>query len=120
MVLTRWVVASPSSYLYFGPERLTAAASCPDAATCALDATSFEAPYFDAAACPTYDDYKYGLNGRTGMLKTIPDATLRARYVSRKLVHLVGEGDGDEAALAKYGELDKDCEAMAEGPIGGW
>lgn len=115
-VQTRWVVASPSSYLYFGPERLAADASCADAATCALDGTSFVAPYFDAAACPGYDDYKYGMTARTGMLKGIADATLRARYVSRKVTYVVGEGDSDASALAKYGELDKGCEADAEGP----
>ena len=39
-----------------------------------------------------------------------------ATYGFTKALYVVGEGDSDASALAKYGELDKGCEADAEGP----
>lgn len=129
-ITTRYVVASPSSYLYLDDARLKPDAVCPDAASCALDATSFEKPWSGAAACATYDTYKYGLVARTGLLRSIApnsaNATLeesrkkllRDRYLSRSVVYVVSTGDSN-ATLdpSGFAELDKDCEASAQGPV---
>jgi hypothetical protein len=129
-ITTRYVVASPSSYLYLDDARIKSDAVCPDAEGCMLDATSFTAPYTDAASCPTFDDFKYGLASRTGYLRSIAAnsadpmkeaaarAMLRTRYVSRAVTYVVSKGDSTNTSFAGYGELDKGCEAMAEGPTG--
>src|SRR5262249_9863557 len=63
-VPTRYIVANPSLYLYFDARRLTKTAVCSDAGDCVLDASSFQAPYYDAQACPSYDQYPYGMEAR--------------------------------------------------------
>ena len=122
-VKTRYVVASPGSYLYFDDRRLKVDAVCPDVAGCTIDATSFESPYYDAVACPGYNDFKYGLTNRIGYLASIADAVLPVRYVSRKVVYMVGEGDSNNTSAptpgnADFAALDKTCPAVAEGPTG--
>jgi hypothetical protein len=120
LVETRYVVSSASSYLYFDNRRLKADAVCPDEAGCLVDATSFDGPYFDAANCPTYDDYKFGVADDvmgvttiTGYLKNIPPATLQSRYVSRKVVYIYSTNDASDV-----GAVDTGCEANAQGPLG--
>ena len=65
------------------------------------------------AACPDYDDYKYGLGGNLNRFVTrIGGADqVRAQYPTRDVRYLLGENDDD----ANSSSLDTGCEAMLQG-----
>jgi hypothetical protein len=92
----RYVLANPSSYLYFTPER-------PAGEGFAI---------FDGAACPPFDNWKYGVKGWPPYLAGDDPATLEAGYAARDVVYLLGTADDD----ANNPTLDKTCMAEAEGP----
>ena len=87
----RYVVANPSSFLWFGRER-------PEPAI--------------AAACPGYDNWKYGLAGPLPPYVTDPPATLESRYLARSVTYLSGGADTDPAQR----DLDRTCAGEAQGP----
>lgn len=87
----RYVVSSPSSYAYF-------------------DSTRPEP--VDASACPTFDDWKYGMGKRPAYLADRTPAQLEAAYVKRRVQYLVGGNDDDPQQKA----LDQSCPAEAQGP----
>jgi hypothetical protein len=94
-VAMRYVVANPSSYLYFTNER---------------PAPSGFAPY-GFAVCGTYDDYKYGfLNPARYAAQRDPGAALE-RYGLRDVIYLLGTNDTNPA----HPQLDRTCAAMAQG-----
>lgn len=93
----RYVVANPSSYAYF--DRLR-----PNEAGVA-------AP-FDAAQCPSFDAWKYGMEDRPAYLADRTPAQLEAAYVQRRVDYLLGGADDDPAQAA----LDRSCAAEAQGP----
>lgn len=95
----RYVVANPSSYLYFTPERPAGA-----------DGRSF-APY-DTAVCPGYDKYRYGMRDMVPYARCADGMTLFRRYARRQVTYLVGSEDNDP----NHRVLDKACGAQAEGP----
>jgi hypothetical protein len=97
-VHVRYVVANPSTYLWFGPDR-----PGPDGQP---------APFTGAAACPGWDRWKYGLAGGLPPYVTGDAASLEARYVSREMIYLLGAADTDPNHKA----LDRSCAGMAEGP----
>ncbi|QCX48500.1 hypothetical protein [Ralstonia pseudosolanacearum] len=92
----RYVVANPSSYLYFTPERPRGRGFAP----------------YDASACPDYDRYKYGMVDRVPYAAGMDGRTLFRRYAQRQVTYLVGSNDNDPG----HRELDKTCSAEAEGP----
>ncbi len=96
-VALRFVVSSPSSYAYFDAERPGA-----DGRPAA----------FDAAACPGFDDWKYGMARRPPYLADRTPARLEAAYVARDVTYLVGGKDDDPQQKA----LDQSCPAEAQGP----
>ncbi|WP_186060683.1 alpha/beta hydrolase [Burkholderia gladioli] len=96
-IALRYVVSSPSSYAYFDAERPGA-----DGKPAA----------FDAAACPGYDDWKYGMAHRPPYLADRTPAQLEAAYVARRVTYLVGGKDDDPQQKA----LDQSCPAEAQGP----
>ena len=71
----RYVVSNPSSYAYFSPERPTG--------------DGFAT--FDAAACPSYDRWKYGMTGLPTYLAGEDPAALEAAYAARDVVYLLGQ-----------------------------
>jgi pimeloyl-ACP methyl ester carboxylesterase len=81
----RYVVANPSSYLWFGAER-------PRPITC-------EAAY----------RWKYGPDGAPPYVQ--PTEGLEARYINRDVVYLLGEADTDP----NHPLLDRSCAAEAQG-----
>lgn len=87
----RYVVSSPSSYAYF-------------------DATRPE--HVEASACPSFDDWKYGMEKRPPYLADRTPAQLEAAYVKRRVQYLVGGNDNDPQQKA----LDQSCPAEAQGP----
>jgi len=96
----RGVVMNPSTYVYFSPARLREGSY-----------DTFEIPSEqDIAACPTYDDYKYGLQNPNPWF-TLEADTLRHRYSRRHVVHLVGEHDNQPVDWY----LDTSCMANFQG-----
>ncbi len=94
-IAVHYVVANPSSYIYFTNERLTPA--------------GFGA--FDARACPTYDDYKYGFFNPVRYAAQVDPGAAFERYASRDVVYLVGANDTDP----NHSQLDTTCAALAQG-----
>ncbi|MGS0896631.1 alpha/beta hydrolase [Burkholderia stagnalis] len=96
-IAVRYVVSSPSSYAYFDAER--------------PGADGRPGP-FDAAACPGYNDWKYGMDHRPPYLADRTPVRLEAAYVARRVTYLVGGKDDDPRQKA----LDRSCPAEAQGP----
>jgi hypothetical protein len=92
----RYLAANPSSYVYFSPERPAG--------------DGFAT--FDAAACPAYDRWKYGMTELPAYLAAEDPAALEAAYAARDVVYLLGTGDDDP----NHPALDKTCMAEAQGP----
>lgn len=89
-IAVRYVVANPSSYAYFSPER-------PDSAI--------------ATSCPGYDNWKYGMEQRPPYLAAASPADLEKRYVARNVIYLLGTRDTNP----DHPVLDKSCMAEAQG-----
>jgi pimeloyl-ACP methyl ester carboxylesterase len=85
----RYVVANPSSYVYFGPDR--------------------PGPIAD---CAGFDRWKYGMNGLPPYAGSAAPVVLEAAYVGREVVYLWGGGDVDPEQPA----LDRSCAGMTQGP----
>jgi pimeloyl-ACP methyl ester carboxylesterase len=96
-VAVRYVVANPSSYLYFSAERPVADGRF--------------APPPEAAACPRYDQWKYGWTGASAYALQLSRAEYENRYVKRDVVYLLGADDTDP----KFPSLDKSCAAETQG-----
>ena len=97
----RYVIANPSSYVYFSPDRP------------ALDAHgefTFGPP---AKTCfGKYDRWKYGVNDPPPYLAGADFASLEQRYLRRDVVYLLGTNDVDP----NHPALDKTCSGEVEGP----
>jgi pimeloyl-ACP methyl ester carboxylesterase len=92
-----FVVANPSSYLYFDDLRPVG--------------SGFGKP---SDACSWYNNYRYGLDDRTEdspYMGNISRATLTAQYGQSRVTYLLGAKDTDPSAS----DLDVSCEAMAQG-----
>ena len=90
-IAIRYVVANPSSYAYFSADR-------PERQI--------------AAACPGYNNWKYGMEARPPYLASASAAELEQRYVARQVIYLLGTRDTDP----NHPALDKRCMAEAQGP----
>lgn len=90
---TRYVVMNPSSYVYFTPERP-------------------EVPPEALAACPTYDDWRYGLRGLNAYAAAAGPEAIAARYRERRVTYLIGTRDDSTSTPM----LDNSCAARAQGP----
>ena len=87
-VAVRYVVSNPSSYLY-------------------LDA-SRPGP---TAGCGGFNQWKYGMEKRTGYAAGLADDVMQKNLVRRDVVYLLGEYD----VTPQFG-FDASCGAMAQGP----
>ena len=90
-IRVRYVVANPSTYAYFDQQR-------PEPSV--------------AASCPSFNRWKYGLEGRPPYLAGAHPKELEQRYVSREVIYLLGTSDNDP----NHADLDKSCGAEAQGP----
>lgn len=100
-VRVSFVLANPSSYLYFDARRPLPG-----------DLTEFaEVNAAQAEACPSYDRYKYGLVRRNPYMATVAANLIVDRYFARSVVHLVGELDDDPDGE----HLATDCAAELQG-----
>ncbi len=96
-IAQRFVVANPSSYVYFDSRR----------------------PYdngvlrpADTAACPGINRWKYGIERPPRYPQSVSFNTLETRYVERDVTYLLGEQDCDP----RHDALDRSCAANAQGP----
>jgi len=88
----RYVVANPSSYAYFSPDR-------PEPAI--------------AAQCPGYNDWKYGMDHLPAYAAPKTPAELERDYVSRRVIYMLGALDVDP----HHPVLDRSCMGEAQGPF---
>jgi len=96
----RFVIANPSSFLYFDDER-----PLPDG--------SF-APY-QAASCPNFDRWRYGPADAPAYVTDTSAVAWQKReadYVAADVIYLLGEDDTDPEQV----DLDTSCAGEAEGP----
>jgi pimeloyl-ACP methyl ester carboxylesterase len=96
-VAVRYVVANPSSYLYFSPDRPQG------------DGTF--APPASPASCPRYNQWKYGWDDAPAYAQRLSRVDYESRYVTRDVVYLLGSNDTDP----QFPSLDKSCSGEAEG-----
>lgn len=92
-----YVIANPSSYMYFTPDRPTA------------NGKGF-APS-DAQVCPDYNHYRYGPENLVRYAAQLDHAALFRRYAARDVTYLLGTADNDPA----HPSLDLACGARAGG-----
>jgi len=93
---TRFVVANPSSYLYFDARRPTEHGFAP----------------FPQTRCRGFDHYKYGLEAPTAYVAAQTPQALMWHYARQQVIYLLGTLDADAA----HPFLDRSCAAEAQGP----
>jgi pimeloyl-ACP methyl ester carboxylesterase len=94
----RYVVANPSSYLYFDDER---------------PASQGVFEHVDTQACPRAVEWKYGMLDTPAYVAAQDSALIEARYAKRDVVYLLGMDDVDPRTHF----IDRSCAAMAQGPF---
>jgi pimeloyl-ACP methyl ester carboxylesterase len=93
----RYVVAGPSSYLYFSSDR--------------PDSSGGFAP-FSSVACPGFNRWKYGWADAPPYARKKTPAAYEQTYAAREVVYLLGTVDTNP----NHPSLDKSCAGEAEGP----
>jgi pimeloyl-ACP methyl ester carboxylesterase len=104
-----YVVSNPSSYAY-----LDAARPLFEAGTATRpvgEATGQVGTFRDSRGCTTFDNWPYGLKGRSGYAANMPDDLLKKQLAARPTHYLLGELD-----VLPLGGFDSSCPAMAQGP----
>ncbi|WP_069706637.1 alpha/beta fold hydrolase [Burkholderia seminalis] len=92
-VKVRYVIANPSSYVYF-------------------DAWRPHCEGIDRTACAGFNEWKYGTSRLPRYADGLDAQSLERRYVDHDVTYLLGAHDDDPAHPA----LDRSCEAMMQGP----
>ncbi|MDN7426975.1 hypothetical protein CFB89_24680 [Burkholderia sp. AU16741] len=92
-IAVRYVVANPSSYLYFDDDRPNAEALA-------------------GGLCPRATEWKYGLKSAPPYVASQDVRDLETRYVARHVVYLLGQADTNPYTHF----IDRSCAAMAQGP----
>ena len=87
----RYIVGSPSSYLYMNDERRIQ-----------NTVDQFAVP----SGCSGYNDYKYGLDDLNNYMSTAGSDSIRIRYSRREVIYLIGGSDNEGTT---------DCQSMAQG-----
>lgn len=101
-IALRYVVANPSSYVYFDTMRPVRSGGFAE---------------FDRASCPSFNRWKYGLEdlpayaSDSGGAAAASAAALEARYAQRDVTVLLGGADCDP----QHPALDRSCAAQAQG-----
>jgi hypothetical protein len=97
-VPVRYIIANPSSYLYFDAQRRVPGTI-----------SQFSLP--DSSACPEYNKYKYGLEELNSYMAAVGTPEILNRYPHKEIAYLQGGEDNDPEAYL----LDRTCEAMLQG-----
>ena len=100
-IRVRYIVASPSSYLYFDNRR-------PVPGGAGELAVPSEAA---VAECPRYNNYRYGLDSLNQYTRAVGSDALRSQYANRNVVFLLGGRDNDPHTP----DLDNTCAARLQG-----
>ena len=87
----RYIVGSPSSYLYMNDERRIQGT-----------VDQFAVP----SGCSGYNDYKYGLDDLNNYMSNAGSDSIKIRYSRREVIYLIG--GSDDAGTT-------DCQSMAQG-----
>ena len=87
----RYIVGSPSSYLYMNDERRIQ-----------NTVDQFAVP----SGCSGYNDYKYGLDDLNNYMSNAGSDSIRIRYSRREVIYLIGGSDNEGTT---------DCQSMAQG-----
>jgi pimeloyl-ACP methyl ester carboxylesterase len=95
-IRTRFLVANPSSYLYFDERRPMEHGFAP----------------FPQARCRGFDHYKYGLEAPNPYVATQTPQAMKWHYARQQVIYLLGTLDADAA----HPFLDRSCAARAQGP----
>lgn len=123
-VRLRYLVADPGSWLYFDPvrprPRPTSTGLAADWSACRPDGQGTARCEFDvvvpeAASCPGYDQWKFGLNGLPARFRRSA-ADVRERYKAAEVGYLEGALDTGTGRGSAHGLLDTSCAAMLQGP----
>lgn len=121
-----YVIADPGTWLYFDPARLAPVASsgttsdwdgclAPDGTGLNADCRWQAVPDAELAACPGYDDWKYGTQQLPAALgRSAADA--RARYAAADIHRLEGALDSGTGRGTAARVLDQSCAARLQGP----
>ncbi len=96
-ISTRFIVGSPSSYLYIDNKRVIEGTK-----------NQFAIP---TTSCIEYNDWKYGLGNLYNYPAIFGAETIRNRFEKREVVYLLGEKDNNP----KSASLDTTCEAKLQG-----
>ncbi len=88
-VHVRYVVANPSTYLYFSEDR----------------------PVPPLPSCPNFNQWKYGWDDAPAYAQAMSHDDYEAAYVGRDVVYLLGTNDNNP----NHPALDKKCPAEAQG-----
>ncbi|MFK0165302.1 alpha/beta fold hydrolase [Rhizobium sp. NPDC090279] len=94
-ISVRYLVANPSSYLYFDDER----PALPDQQA-------------GLASCPQATQWRYGLASTPPYVSSQDPKLLESRYAARNVVYLLGQADTNPYTHF----IDRSCGAMAQGP----
>lgn len=86
-VKTKFIMANPSSYMYFDAQRP-----------------------LDTKSCPEYNNYKYGLDERNEYMARASKQELRTQYASRRVTYLLGTADVNQDH-----DIDSTCSAKVQG-----
>jgi pimeloyl-ACP methyl ester carboxylesterase len=97
----RYLVANPSSYVYFSAERPVLKPQ---------GDFTFAVPEQNCSG--KYDRWKYGLTDTPPYVGVVDAAELEKHYLSRDVLYLLGAKDTDP----DHPELDKSCPGEVEGP----
>jgi len=100
-VHVRYIVANPSSYVYFSPERPVLNAK---------GSFTFDLP--QKSCYGKYDKWKFGINDPVPYIAGGDFKELEQRFVRRDVIYLLGTNDTDP----NHPALDKSCAAEDEGP----
>ena len=87
----RYIVGSPSSYLYMNGERR-------------IEGTVDQ--FAGSSGCSGYNDYKYGLDDLNNYMSIAGTDSIRIRYSRREVIYLIGGSDDGGTT---------DCQSMAQG-----
>ena len=93
----RYVVANPSSYLYFSPDR--------------PDSNGGFAPFSDTG-CRNFNSWKYGWSNAPSYAQEKSPAVYEQTYAAREVSYLLGTADTNP----NHPALDKSCAGEAQGP----
>lgn len=95
-----YVVANPSSYLYMDTKRYFMNS----------EGRIQTRPMEELTNCPTYNQYKYGLDALYGYAKSLSKQLIRKRFTSRPVLFVLGSEDHERSWT-----LDKSCEVELQG-----